>query len=138
MDGSLPAAGNCTYEVLAAAPGAQLVEGQPLRLRSKTAAVIFLNGKRLPGGTSLGTLLASIPADQLDRVKLIHNPSSKYDADAVGGVIKIYTKRAKALGWTANLAANVRWGQRTGGGTNLKSKRLETNTNATEHGRLGM
>jgi outer membrane cobalamin receptor len=116
VDGSLLAAGNSTYDVLAAAPGVQLVEGQPLRLRGKTGVVIFLNNKRLPGGTSLETLLASIPADQLDRVELIHNPSSKYDADAAGGVIEIYTKRSKAPGWTANLAANARQGQRTGGG----------------------
>jgi len=118
VDGSLLAAGNSAYDVLAAAPSVQLVEGRPLQFRGKTGVVILLNGKRLPGGTSLETLLASIPGDQIDRIELISNPSAKYDADAAGGVIEIYTKRAKELGWSANLGANLRQGQRTGGGFN--------------------
>jgi outer membrane receptor protein involved in Fe transport len=118
VDGSLLAAGNSAYDVLAAAPSVQLVEGRPLQFRGKTGVVILLNGKRLPGGTSLETLLASIPGDQIDRIELISNPSAKYDADAAGGVIEIYTKRAKELGWSANVGANVRQGQRTGGGFN--------------------
>jgi outer membrane receptor protein involved in Fe transport len=118
VDGSLLAAGNSAYDVLAAAPSVQLVEGRPLVFRGKTGVVIFLNGKRLPGGTSLETLLASLPGDQIDRIELISNPSAKYDADAAGGVIEIYTKRAKELGWTANVGANMRQGYRTGGGAN--------------------
>lgn len=118
VDGSLLAAGNSAYDVLAAAPSVQLVEGRPLQFRGKTGVVILLNGKRLPGGTSLETLLASIPGDQLERIELISNPSAKYDADAAGGVIEIYTKRAKELGWSANVGANLRQGQRTGGGFN--------------------
>jgi outer membrane receptor protein involved in Fe transport len=129
VDGSLLAVGNSAYDVLAAAPAVQLVEGQPLRMRGKTGVVIFLNGKRLPSGTSLETLLASIPGEQLDRIELISNPSAKYDADAAGGVIEIYTKRAKELGWTANLGGNLRQGQRTGGGANgglrLSSPKLD-------------
>ena len=66
VDGSLLAAGNSAYEVLAAAPTVQLVEGRPLTFRGKTGVLLFLNGKRLPGGTSLETLLASIPGDQID------------------------------------------------------------------------
>ncbi|MGI4734252.1 MAG: TonB-dependent receptor domain-containing protein [Janthinobacterium lividum] len=118
VDGSLLAAGNSAYDVLAAAPSVQLVEGRPLQFRGKTGVVILLNGKRLPGGTSLETLLASIPGDQIDRIELISNPSARYDADAAGGVIEIYTKRAKELGWSANVGANLRQGQRTGGGFN--------------------
>ncbi len=118
VEGSLLAAGNNAYEVLAAAPGIQLVEGQPLRLRGKTGVVIYFNNKRLPSGTSLETLLASIPGDQIDRIELIHNPSSKYDADAAGGIIEIYTKRALKPGWTANISSNFRQGHRTGAGIN--------------------
>jgi outer membrane receptor protein involved in Fe transport len=118
VDGSLLAAGNSAYEVLAAAPAVQLVEGRPLTFRGKTGVLIFLNGKRLPGGTSLETLLASIPGEQIDRIELISNPSAKYDADAAGGVIEIYTKRAQELGWSANVGGNFRQGHRSGGGAN--------------------
>ncbi|HEX8328335.1 MAG TPA: outer membrane beta-barrel protein [Hymenobacter sp.] len=115
--GSLLAAGNSAAEVLAAAPSVQLINGR-VSFRGKGNVLILLDGKRLPAGTNLETLLASIPGDQIDHIELISNPSAKYDADASGGVIEIYTKRAKGLGWTANLGANARQGQRTGAGLN--------------------
>jgi outer membrane receptor protein involved in Fe transport len=115
--GSLLAAGNNAADVLAAAPSVQLINGR-LSFRGKGNVLILLDGKRLPAGTNLETLLASIPGDQIDHIELISNPSAKYDADASGGVIEIYTKRAKGLGWTANVGANARQGQRTGAGLN--------------------
>ncbi|WP_324671820.1 outer membrane beta-barrel protein [Hymenobacter sp. GOD-10R] len=117
VDGSILAAGNDAYDILAAAPSVQLIDGR-LTFRGKGNVLILLNGKRLPSGTNLETLLASIPGDQIERIELISNPSAKYDADASGGVIEIYTKRAKELGWTANVGANFRQGYRTGAGLN--------------------
>ncbi|HEX8429249.1 outer membrane beta-barrel protein [Hymenobacter sp.] len=116
--GSLLATGSNAYEVLAAAPAVQAIEGQPLKFRGKSGVLILLDGKRLPSGTNLEMVLAGIPGDQIERIELISNPSAKYDADASGGVIEIYTKRAKELGWTANVGGNVRQGYRTGGGLN--------------------
>ena len=141
VDGSLLAAGNSAYEVLAAAPAVQLVEGRPLTFRGKAGVLIFLNGKRLPGGTSLETLLASIPGDQIDRIELISNPSAKYDADAAGGVIEIYTKRAKEVGWSANVGGNFRQGHRSGGGANaglrVSTPRFDLAASGSASGRGG-
>lgn len=141
VGGSLLAIGNSAYEVLAAAPAVQLVEGRPLTFRGKTGVLIFLNGKRLPGGTSLEALLASIPGDQIDRIELISNPSAKYDADAAGGVIEIYTKRAKELGWSANVGGNFRQGHRSGGGANaglrVSTTRFDLAASASGSGRGG-
>ncbi|SNC63971.1 Outer membrane receptor for ferrienterochelin and colicins [Hymenobacter gelipurpurascens] len=116
VEGSLLAAGNDAYDILAAAPSVQLIEGR-LKFRGKGNVLILLNCKRLPGA-NLETVLASIPGDQIERIELISNPSAKYDADASGGVIEIYTKRSKELGWTANVGVNLRQGQRTGSGLN--------------------
>jgi len=117
VENSLLAAGNSAYDVLALAPSVQLLDGR-LTFRGKGNVLILLNGKTLPGGTSLEAILASIPGDQIERIELISNPSARYDASASGGVIEIYTKRAKELGWTAGVGANFRQGQRSGGGVN--------------------
>lgn len=128
VDNSLLAAGNSAYDILAMAPAVQLLDGR-LSFRGKGNGLILLDGKRLPGGTSLETVLASIPGDQIARIELISTPSAKYDADASGGVIEIYTKRAKELGWTANVGLNARQGQRSGagltGGVRLSSPRFD-------------
>ncbi|MCA8832854.1 outer membrane beta-barrel protein [Hymenobacter pini] len=113
---SVLAAGNDGYSLLAMAPSVQLIDGR-LSFRGKSNVLILLNGKRLPGA-NLESVLASIPGDQIERIELISNPSAKYDADASGGVIEIYTKRSKELGWTANVGTNVSQGYRTAGGLN--------------------
>lgn len=117
VNGSLLAAGNDAYSILAMAPSVQLVDGQ-LSFRGKGNVLILLDGKRLPSGTNLETVLASIPGNQIDHIELISNPSARYDADASGGVIEIYTKRSQSLGWTANLGADARQGYRSGAGLN--------------------
>jgi hypothetical protein len=117
VENSLLAAGNSAYDILSMAPSVQLLDGQVI-LRGKSNVLILLNGKPLPRGTSLETILAAIPGDQIEHIELITNPSSRYDASASGGVIEIYTKRAKELGWTANLGINFRQGQRSGAGLN--------------------
>jgi outer membrane receptor protein involved in Fe transport len=112
---SVLAAGNDAYSILGMAPSVQVVDGR-VTFRGKSGVLILLNGKRLPSGTSLENVLASIPGDQIERIELISNPSAKYDADASGGVIEIYTKRSQTLGWNANLAGNVSQGIRTAEG----------------------
>ncbi|UOQ51427.1 outer membrane beta-barrel protein [Hymenobacter cellulosivorans] len=130
---SLLGAGNDAYSILGMAPSVQLLEGK-LTFRGKANVLIYLNGKRLPGA-NLEAVLASIPGDQIDRIELISNPSAKYDADASGGVIEIYTKRSKTLGWNANLGGNLSQGQRRGSGLNgglrLSSPKLDFVTNAS-------
>jgi outer membrane receptor protein involved in Fe transport len=116
VDGSILATGNDAYNILAAAPTVKLIDGR-LTFRGKGNVLILLNGKRLPGA-NLETVLAGIPGDQIERIELISNPSAKYDADATGGVIEIYTKRSKELGWTGNAGVNMRQGYRTSGGLN--------------------
>jgi len=113
---SVLAAGNDGYSILGMAPAVQLREGR-VTFRGKSNVLILLNGKRLPGA-NLESVLASLPGDQIERIELISNPSAKYDADASGGVIEIYTKRSADAGWTANLGGNVSQGYRTGEGLN--------------------
>lgn len=113
---SVLAAGNDGYSILSMAPAVQLRDGH-LTFRGKSNVLILLNGKRLPGA-NLESVLASLPGDQIERIELISNPSAKYDADASGGVIEIYTKRSADAGWTANLGGNLSQGYRTGEGLN--------------------
>lgn len=113
---SVLAAGNNGYSILAMAPSVQLIDGKPV-FRGKSNVLILLNGKSLPGA-NLESVLASIPGDQIERIELISNPSARYDADASGGVIEIYTKRSKDLGWNANLGGNLSQGFRKAEGLN--------------------
>ncbi|WP_316748078.1 outer membrane beta-barrel protein [Pedobacter gandavensis] len=114
--GSVLAAGNNLYGILALAPSVELINNK-LSMNGKSNVLILLNGKKLPGA-NLETVLASIPGTQIDYIEFIYNPSAKYDANASGGVIEIHTKKSAEAGWMASVSGNVAQGYRSSGGIN--------------------
>ncbi|MCX2453354.1 TonB-dependent receptor family protein [Pedobacter sp. PLR] len=135
--GSVLAAGNDAYNLLSIAPAVQLINGR-LSLQGKSNVLILLDGKKIPGA-SLESILASIPGDQIDRIELITKPSSRYDADASGGVIQILTKRDKQQGWNANITGNYNQGRYAGAAGNAgfryNSKKVGFSLNGGYSGR---
>lgn len=58
--------------------------------------VVLIDGVRIGSSTSGGANWAAMPLSQIDRIEIVHGPlSSLYGADAVGGVIQIFTKKGE-------------------------------------------
>jgi vitamin B12 transporter len=56
--------------------------------------IVLVDGVRVGSSTSGGASWAGIPLSQIDRVEVVYGPlSTMYGADAVGGVIQIFTKK---------------------------------------------
>ncbi|MDR2272213.1 MAG: TonB-dependent receptor [Sphingobacterium sp.] len=114
---SVLAAGNNVFDLLKMAP-AVAVSNDGIEVQGKSGVLIILNGKRLPNA-SIKDLLEAIPADQIDRIEVITNPSVKYDAEA-SGVIEIYTKNTTSTdSWGGNIALNAAQGKKFHAGGNL-------------------
>lgn len=57
-------------------------------------AVILIDGMRLGSATLGSVALETIPTSQIERIEIVRGPmSSLYGADAIGGVIQIFTRR---------------------------------------------
>lgn len=114
---SVLAAGNNVYDLLKMAPAVSVsVDG--IEVQGKGNVLVMLNGKNLPGA-SIKDLLESIPADQIDRIEVITNPSVKYDAQATS-VIEIFTKNATNVdSWGGNVSLNAAQGRMFSSGGNL-------------------
>lgn len=92
-------------EVLATLGGLETVstggQGQPagvfIRGANSAQTVVLIDGVRI-GSATLGTApLESLPLALIERVEVLPGASSSlYGADAVGGVIQVFTKRAGA------------------------------------------
>jgi hypothetical protein len=81
-------------------------------LRGKTP-LILINGRVSGiGGTDRSVNLEQIPASSIERIEIINNPSSKYDADAEGGIINLILKKNAELGTNAAFAVGVGFGER--------------------------
>ncbi len=56
--------------------------------------LVLIDGVRTGSSTSGGATWAAIPLSQIDHIEIVYGPlSSLYGADAVGGVVQIFTKK---------------------------------------------
>lgn len=71
-----------------------------VQLRNK-AVTIYIDGRPTP------LSLEQIPADQIERIEIISNPSVKFDASTTGGILNVVLKKNKKPGYNGMLMAGV-------------------------------
>jgi vitamin B12 transporter len=101
-------------ELLQRQPGVEItMNGGPgstsgafLRGANRGQTLVLIDGLRV-GSSSVGaTSLEAIPLDQIDRIEILRGPaSSLYGADAIGGVIQVFTKRADGAAFVPSVGA---------------------------------
>lgn len=83
------------------------VEGN-VSLRSNENVEIYINGK--PAGFGEGNsaeILEQLPANSIERVEVITNPSSKYNAEGEAGIINIVLKDDHSKGYYGSVNAGL-------------------------------
>lgn len=107
--GSTMAEGQDAIEILKFAPGV-VVDGQDqISLNNKSGVVVMIDGKRTRmSGQDLAMILKSIPANTIDNIELITNPSARYDAEGSAGIININLRRDRSLGTSGTVQASVK------------------------------
>lgn len=112
--------GGSVLESLRNLPGVTITpEGQVL-LRGSDKVTILIDGKQssLTGfGNQKG--LDNIPASNIAQIEIINNPSAKYDAKGLAGLINIIYKKEKESGLNGDVSVNVGVGELTQRKVNL-------------------
>ena len=107
------AASNSVQEILSKSPEIITDESGGISVFGKGNAILYLNGKRITSNQ-----LAFISPSNIQKIEIIRNPSSKYDAEG-GAVINISTIQRNDNGYQINLKQNV--SHSDFGGTNFLS-----------------
>jgi outer membrane receptor protein involved in Fe transport len=126
-----PAAGNAA-EVLDAVPAVQVDQDGKVSLRGNENVAVQINGRPSPiRGPQLGSYLKSLPANIVERIEVIPNPSAKEDPEGMAGIINIVLKQNTDLGWSGGLNAGAANSDRYNGSGNVgyQSGPLTTFTN---------
>src|SRR6266705_4096349 len=106
-------------ELLARVPGVEIAtNGGPgsttsvfLRGANRGHTLVLIDGLRVGSSSDCATALEEIPLEQIDHIEILRGPaSSLYGADAIGGVIQIFTRRSHGA-----LSANASAGYGTYG-----------------------
>jgi vitamin B12 transporter len=88
-------------ELLQRVPGVEIVmnggpastSGAFLRGANSNQTLVLIDGQRLGSSTSGTAALEAIPLDAIDHIEILRGPASNlYGADAIGGVIQVFTR----------------------------------------------
>ncbi len=119
VDKNLVGTGGSSLDILRNVPAVDVDVDGNISLRGSTNVNILIDGR--PAGImgNLSTILAQIPANAIDRIEVITNPTSKYDAEGMSGVINIITKRELKQGLNGIVNTNVSTFDNYNASTNL-------------------
>jgi len=114
-----PAAANAS-DVLQATPSVDVDADGKVSLRGNENVAIQINGRPTPiKGPALAAYLKQIPANIVERIEVVPNPSAKYDPEGMAGIINIVLKANADLGLSAGLNSGFATPSRFNTGTNL-------------------
>ena len=87
-------------------------------LRGDSNVTILVDGKpsSLFQGDNKAQALQSLPADQIERVEVMTNPSAEFRADGSAGVINLISKKARGVGASGSLRFTAGDGDRVTAG----------------------
>lgn len=114
-----PAASNAS-EVLAATPSVEVDGDGKVSLRGNENVAVQINGRPTPiSGAQLSAYLKQIPANIVERIEVVPNPSAKYDPEGMAGIINIVLKANTDLGLSGGLNTGFATPSRFNTGTNV-------------------
>jgi hypothetical protein len=102
--GSLLSVGSDAWTLLRKAPGVTADPSDNLSLMGQPGVAVWLDGRPSPvSGAELAQWLRSLPADAIESIEIIAQPSSRYDAAGTGGIINIILKKGLRPGRSSTL-----------------------------------
>ncbi|MCD8203043.1 MAG: TonB-dependent receptor [Prevotella sp.] len=108
-------AGGAASDVLDNIPSVEVDNDGNISLRGNTSVEVWINGKASGLTTdNRAEILQQLPAESIDRIEVIDNPSAKFSAEGSAGIINIVLKKDRKAGYYGS----VQGGVRTNGGAN--------------------
>ncbi|MBR6121179.1 MAG: TonB-dependent receptor [Prevotella sp.] len=140
VDEVLAAAGGSVSDLLENIPSIEVTTDGEISLRGNSSVEVWINGKA-SGLTSdnRGEILQQIPAESIERIEVIDNPSAKYSPEGTAGIINIILKRDRRGGYYGSVQTGVnnQKGWNVGGNINYSSKWVDAYANLGMRRRRG-
>ena len=112
--------GGTVSDVLDNVPSLSVDSEGNVALRGNQSVTILIDGRPSNlAGSNVAEVLRLLPADSVDKVEVITNPSARYDAEGGGGIVNIILKKGKANGFNGSVIANTGYPSNQGISTNL-------------------
>ncbi len=131
VQGTINSAGDNGLNLLRKAPGVLVDNNNNISVLGRAGVLVYVDGKRIPlSGDDLTNYLENLSSEQIDKIDIITNPGSKYEAQGNAGIIDIRLKKDKNLGANGSISGSYghgRYGQgNINGNANYRNKVLNT------------
>jgi iron complex outermembrane receptor protein len=137
VDQNIAASGGSASEVLQNIPSVSVDNEGNVALRNSSDVEVWINGK--PSGLTAenrGQILQQMPAESIESVEIMTNPSAKFKAEGSAGIINLVLKKNRKAGYYGSFSAGALYntdankpGGTLGGNFSYSSKKLEANVN---------
>lgn len=106
VDQTIAAAGASTSDLLRNIPSVDVDNSGNISLRNNSNVEVWINGK--PSGLTADNraeILEQMPAESIEKVEIITNPSAKYDPEGSAGIINLVLKKDRKAGYYGSVTA---------------------------------
>lgn len=117
--------GGSVSDVLDNVPSVSVDAEGKVSFRGNESVQILINGKPSALSGVNDEALRQLPAESIERVEVISNPSSRYDAEGTAGIINIILKKGSAVGFMGSVTASVGNPEAYELGTNLSLRKKD-------------
>lgn len=108
VSASTIAEGASVADILNDIPSVELTAEGTISLRGSESVIIWINGKPSELDAENQTqILEQLPAESIERVEVITNPSSKYSPEGTAGIINIVLKEKRKAGYYGSIQAGI-------------------------------
>lgn len=125
-------AGQAASDVLDNVPSIEVDNDGNVSLRGNSSVEVWINGKA-SGLTSdnRAQILQQLPAESIERIEVIDNPSAKFSAEGSAGIINIVLKKDRKAGYYGSVQAggDTRGGANTSFNINYNSRLIDSYLN---------
>lgn len=132
VDQQISNAGGSASEALENIPSVEVDQDGNVSLRGNSSVEVWINGKA-SGLTSdnRAEILQQLPAESIERIEVIDNPSAKFSAEGSAGIINIILKKDRKAGYYGSLqvGGNTNGGANTSGNINYSSSLVDAYLN---------
>lgn len=132
VDQNISSTGGSASDVLSSIPSVEVDNEGEVSLRGSTSVTVWINGKASGlSADNRAQILEQLPAESIEKIEVITNPSAKYSPEGTSGIINIVLKQDRKAGYYGSLqaGADTRGGWNTSGNINYSSGKAEAYAN---------
>jgi outer membrane receptor protein involved in Fe transport len=137
VDKNMAIGGGTAADVMENVPSVSVDADGNVSLRGNSNITLLIDGKpSSQSGLATSDVLNQIPANAIESIEVITNPSVRYDPDGTSGIINIVLKKKALQGFNGMISGNAGTGDKYNGSLNLNYRQDRFNLFLGADGRM--